>query len=170
MKTKPAITLVLTVACLFPIVTGVSTAQQSDPHKASLDYTVYLPIVSQRSRYTMKPSVYIVVSDPVVRVGQVVTATGAIVNECDGPVGKPWFQLTSDPTGILSVTSPTSELMLGVPPWGYVEDQITMLATAPGAVTMTMWVRYETHDPGIDPPIFYYAWVKSSPTAIRVLP
>jgi hypothetical protein len=166
MKIKSVIALVLTVVCLLPIVTGVSFARQN-----GLNYKVYLPLVAKPPCVPTKPTVYIAISDPIVRVGEIVTATGAIVNDCTSLVGHPWFGVATNPTGILSVTSPlTNYLQVGVPIGGYVEDQITMLATGSGVVTMTMWVNYETVDDTRFPPWFYYDNAGSSPTAIRVLP
>jgi hypothetical protein len=174
MKTRLIATILLSVISLLLVLGGTSYAQSFDDrqpiYQPTISNTVYLPFVSNPPCTPVKPSVYIAVSDPVARVGEIVTATGAIVNDCQF-VGKPWFGVGLNPTGILSVTSPlTNVLMLAVPIGGYVEDQITMLATNPGVVTLTMWVRYETLNYNFNPPMFYYDNAGSSPTVVRVLP
>lgn len=174
MKTKLITTVLLSVVVLLLVLGSTTHAQPLDNHQPihqpAISNTVYLPLISKPPCTPVKPSVYIAVSDPVIRVGEIVTATGVIVNDCQF-VGKPWFGVGLNPTGVLSITSPlTKVLMLSVPIGSYVEDQITMLATHPGVVTLTMWVRYETLNYNLNPPMYYYDNAGSSPTAIRVLP
>ncbi len=101
MRTKFAIALVLAVVCLLLVAAGVSTAQQDDPNEADQDYSVYLPIVAKPPCAYVHPTAYVAVSKPVVRVGEIVTATGALVNIC-APVGRPFYSIGTQQTDILS--------------------------------------------------------------------
>ena len=105
MKTKLITTVLLAVSDLVLVLGGVTHAQSP-----SDNYTIYLPVISKPPCTPVKPSVYIVVSDPVVRVDEIVTAAGAIVNDCQ-IVGHPWFGIGTYPPGILSVTSPLTNYL-----------------------------------------------------------
>jgi hypothetical protein len=167
MKTKLAITLVLTVACLFPIITGVSTAQQDDPNKASLDYTVYLPLISKPPCVRTPASVYIAVSDPIVKVGELVTVTGALFNEC-AYVGEPYYILYTEPEDILYPSKVMSfPLPSGVGIGMYQEITFTVQAVGTGVVGIRVGASYETYVP---PNPYYWENVISSYSVIRVLP
>ena len=50
MKTRLAITLMLTAICLSLITTGVGTAQRDNFDTVDLDYRVYLPFISEIGR------------------------------------------------------------------------------------------------------------------------
>ena len=101
MKTKLAIALLLAIVCLLPVVTDSSNAQQDEPTQANLDYKVYLPFVSKPPCTYVHPTAYVAVSKPVVRVGEIVTATGALVNIC-APIGRPFYSMGTQQTDILS--------------------------------------------------------------------
>ena len=169
MRIKFVIALVSAVVCLLPIITGVSTAQQDNPNKANLDYLVYLPFVSKPTcSYTVTStqaslSAYVVASSPVVRLGDIITATGAIVNDGCRGIYRPYIGIGVNPPGILSPTVTHPEPWDPVPPFGYELVQIPMLATGIGQGTMTVQMVYE---PG--PALI--GVVRSAPTVIRVLP
>lgn len=164
MKAKLAIALVLTFVCLLLVAAGVSTAQRADPHEASLGYSVYLPIVAKPPCIYVHPTAYLAVSKPVVRVGEIVTATGALVNIC-APVGRPFYSMGTQQTGILS---PSHIFAGGVPPTvlydSYQEVTLTMRATAAGIATITLGVSWETEIPG------HQDHAVSSPSVMHVLP
>ncbi len=166
MKIKFVIALVLAVVSLLPVVTGVSTARQND-----LNYAVYLPLVARNWPCLPKgTTAYVATSKPVVRVGEILTVTGALVNECNPLVGEPFFAVYAEPSGILS---PSVATLYGFPPsvpiGGYEEVTFTLQAVGTGVVTVTVGVNYETLNNG-NPPGFYFDSVGSSPTVVRVLP
>jgi hypothetical protein len=161
MRTKLATALVLTAVCLLLVVTGVSTAQQGNPN-----YKVYLPFVSNPpcTITTTIATAYLVASSPVVRTGDIVTATGAIVNDGCRAIGRPYIGVQTDPPpGILEQILPHPKPWDDVPPFGHELVQIPMLATDIGPVTMTLQMVYE---PG--PALI--GVIRSEPTVIRVLP
>jgi hypothetical protein len=164
MRIKFVIALALSVVCLLPIVTGVSTAQQDNPNKVNLDYQVYLPFVSKPPCTPTKATAYVATSKPVVRVGEIVTVTGALVNDC-APVGHPFYGISSQPEGILYPSSATG---YGDPPaiayGSYQEITFTVQAVGTGVVTITFGAIYETQPPG------HWDSVGSSPFVMRVLP
>ena len=156
--------LILAIICLLPIVTGVSTAQQDEPNKDNLDYKGYLPFVARPPCTYVHPTAYVAVSKPVVRVGEIVTATGALVNIC-APVGRPFYSMGTQQTDILS---PSHIFVEGLPPTvlynSYQEVTLTMRATAAGAATITLGVSWETEIPG------HQDHAVSSPSVMHVLP
>ena len=164
MRTKFAIALVLTVVCLLLVAAGVSTAQQDNPNEADLDYSVYLPSVAKPPCIYVHPTAYVAVSKPVVRIGEIVTATGALVNIC-APVGRPFYSMGTQQTDILS---PSHIFAEGVPPTvlnnSYQEVTLTMRATAAGIATITLGVIWETEIPG------HQDHAVSSPSVMHVLP
>ena len=164
MRTKLLIVLVLTLICLLPIITEVSTAQQEDPNKTNIDYKVYLPLVSQPPCSYVHPTAYVAVSKPVVRVGEIVTATGALVNIC-APVVRPFYSIGTQQTNI---PSPSHIFVEGVPPTvlynSYQEVTLTMQATAAGVATITLGANWETQHPGEQD------YAVSSPAVMHVLP
>jgi hypothetical protein len=164
MKIKFVIALMLAAICLLPVAAGVSTAQQDDPNKANLDYKVYLPIVAKPPCSYVHPTAYVAVSKPVVRVGEIVTATGALVNIC-APVGRPLYSMGTQQTDILS---PSHIFAEGVPPTvlynSYQEVTLTMRATAAGIATITLGVSWETEIPG------HQDHAVSGPSVMHVLP
>ncbi len=170
MRTKLAIAVVLTVVCLLPVAAGASNAQQDDPNKTHLDYKVYLPLVAKPPCTPTRATAYVATSKPVVRVGEIMTVTGAIVNECS-LVGIPGFRVFAEPSGILT---PSLAMRGGypssVPIDGYEEVTFTLQAVGTGVVTVTVTVTYETVNYNFDPPVLYFDIVGSSPTVVRVLP
>ena len=76
MKSKFAVVVMLTAICMSFVVSGVTGARQSNP-----DFAVYLPLVT-KPYCTPRVTAYVSTSDPVVRVGEIMTLTGSIVNEC----------------------------------------------------------------------------------------
>jgi len=102
MKIKLTATILLSALCLLFIVGGFSNTQSAARAQSIGDYKIYLPIVSKpHCIYTYPPIAYVAVSKPVVRVGEIVTVTGALYNECT-PVGNPEYHMFAQPEGILS--------------------------------------------------------------------
>ncbi len=166
MRFKFVIALMLAAVCLLPIITGVSTARQND-----LNYTVYLPLAARYWPCVPKgTTAYVATSKPVVLVGEIMTVTGAIVNECNPLVGEPAFYVFAKPSGILS---PSLAMRYGFPPevhiGEYEEITFTLQAVGTGVVTVTVTVNYETLNYNMVPPSFYFDIVESSPTVVRVL-
>jgi hypothetical protein len=118
------------------LVAGATNASQSDP-----GYNLYLPIVQPCNK---KTSAYISASKPVVRVGEIVTLTGVIVNECSPLVGDLWFTARTAPTGVLASTVLGVEGLYSVPIGEYRELTLTMNAVSPGQVTITAQIEYES--------------------------
>ena len=167
MKIRFAIALVVAAVFLLPITTGVSTAQQDDPTKADLNYEVYLPFVAKPPCVRTPASVYVAVSDPIVKVGELVTVTGALFNEC-AYVGEPYYILYTEPEGILYPSMVMSfPLPSGVGIGMYKEITFTVQAVGTGVVSIRMGASYETYVP---PNPFYWENVISSYSVMRVLP
>jgi hypothetical protein len=142
----------------------VRTAQQDDPNKTQFDYMVYLPFVAKPPCSYVHPTAYVAVSKPVVRVGEIVTATGALVNIC-AHVGHPFYSMGTQQTDILS---PSHIFAEGVPPTvlynSFQEVTLTMQATAAGVATITLGASWETEIPG------HQDYAISGPAVIYVLP
>jgi hypothetical protein len=163
MKTKLIATVLLSVIGLLLVVGGTTHAQSPDDN-----YTVYLPFVSKPDcTYTVTSAqaslaAYVVASSPVVRIGDIVTVTGAIVNDGCRAIGRPYIGVALSPLGILSPTVEHRDPYDSVPGFGYELVQVPMLATGTGPVAMTLQMVYE---PG--PALI--GVVRSDPTIIRVL-
>ena len=162
MKTKLSIAMLLTVISLAFIAAGVTGARQSDS-----GFTVYLPIV--RSFCTPKVTAYVSASSPVVRVGEDITLTGAIVNECAQLVGQPGFGVSFEPSGIFSPTMPAVYSNYDIHIGEYRTLTLTLQAVSAGQVTISGGMRYETVNDGT-PPGFYWDVVIARPIVVRVLP
>ena len=135
---------------------GVSIAQQDD-------HRVYLPIVAKPPCDSTGPTAaYISTNRPVVKVGEMVTVTGAIVSDGCPFEGSPVFYIYSNPAGILQPT-----LVAGsfdpIQTRTYRETYGWFHAMSTGPVTFTMLINARltgsTHQ-----------WIESSPVMIRVLP
>jgi hypothetical protein len=175
MKPKLIAAVLLSVVGLLLILGGTSYAQSFDDHQPShqstISTTVYLPLVARNWPCVPKgTTAFVATSKPVVRVGEILTVTGALVNECNPLVGEPAFYVFAEPSGILS---PSLTMHYGFPPsipiGEYEEVTFTLRAVGSGVVTVTIGVSYETLNNG-NPPSFYFDSIGSSPTAIRVLP
>lgn len=174
MKTKLIATVLLSVVGLLLVLGGTTHAQPPDErrpiHQHIISSTVYLPIVAKPPCTPTKATAYIAVNKPVVRVGEILTATSAIVNECSLLVGIPYYAIHVEPPGILS---PTVQGIVGyyaVPIGEYREVEIALLAVGTGPVTVTTRINYESVNEDYYPPPFYWVSVGSSPTVVRVLP
>jgi hypothetical protein len=162
MKTKLIATILLTAVCLLLVAGGVTHAQPP-----GTGYTVYLPIVAKPPCVRTPASIYIAVSDPIVRVGESVTVTGALFNEC-AIVGEPYYILFAEPEGILDPSRVMSvPLPSGIGIGMYQEFTFTVKAVEPGAVSIRVGSSYETRVP---PNWWYWENVISSYSVIRVLP
>jgi hypothetical protein len=172
MKIRFAIALVLAVVCLLPIVTGLSTAQQDELNKTNLDYKVYLPLVAKPPcTYIFRPGMYASVNKPVVRVGEIVTFTGVLVNDCT-PVDKPQYALIANPERILS---PSLIITIGYPlvvVYGSTQEvTFTAQATGTGVVTVSVGVSFESYPPDKPyPPWYFWNSATAAPIVMRVLP
>jgi hypothetical protein len=168
MKTKLIATVLLSVVGLLLVLGGTSYAQPFDGHQPihqqTISNTVYLPIVVNPPCSYVHPTAYVAVSKPVVRVGEIVTATGALVNIC-APIGRPFYSMGTQQTDILS---PSHIFAEGVPPTvlynSYQEVTLTMRATAAGIATITLGVSWETEIPG------HQDHAVSGPSVMHVLP
>ncbi len=170
MRIKFVIALALAVVCLLPVATGSSNAQQDEPTQANLDYTVYLPLVAKPPcQWIEYPKLYSSINKPVARIGEVVTVTGVLVNDCS-QVGHPLYVMTAS-SGALSLTvSHWFGYPIGVPPGSTQIVTLTALAVSPGEAEIGLYVSYETANPTDPSPIFYYDSVSAKPITIRVLP
>jgi hypothetical protein len=168
MRIKFVIAVMLAVVCLLLVTAGVGTAQQGDPIKANLDYKVYLPFISKPPcTYTYPPIAYVVVSNPVVRVGEIVTVTGALYNECT-PLGNPEYHMFAQPEGILS---PSLAITHVLPPFvaygSYQEFTFAVQAVGEGEVNVVANAVFEVT---ISPTRAFVSGVDSRPAVMRVLP
>lgn len=174
MKTKLFVTVLLSAIGLLLVVGGASRAQPLDDqqmiHPSTISNTVYLPIVQQPPcTYIPHAAIYASVNKPVVNVGEIVTFTGGLVNDCTS-VGHPYYGMLTRQEGILS---PTHVEAYGYPPGiRYGSSQMitfTTQAVGTGVVTVTVGVLYETFNPA-RPYVYYYDIVAASPIVMRVLP
>jgi hypothetical protein len=164
MKTRLLVSIVLSAICLLIVAAGVRSAEQPQ-----LNYTVYLPFVSKPPCTPTRATTYIATSKPVIRVGEIITVTSAIVNECNPLVGQPWIGVTASPPGILSPTEQTRTLYTDVPSGTYTETQFLLQAIGTGPVTVTIGVSYETLNDS-NPPMYRWDIAIPSHTVVRVLP
>jgi len=170
MRIKFVIALVLTVVFLLPIVTGVSTAQQDEPHKANLDYKIYLPIVAKPPCTWVHPEAYIAVNRPIVKIGDWVTVTGVIISDC-AIVGNPDGRLHTTPEGLLSPSNIIANPFGGSLNYGaYREFTFTVQAVQAGIVSIVVGSSYETQYPDRPPWEWWWGYAESSPAVIRILP
>jgi hypothetical protein len=168
MKIKLIAAALLCLVGLMFVLGGTSYAQSFDDrqpiHHSTISTTVYLPLVVNPPCSYVHPTAYVAVSKPVVRVGEIVTATGALVNIC-APVGRPFYSMGTMQTNILS---PSNIFAEGIPPTvlynSYQEVTLTMQATAAGVATITLGVIWETEIPG------HQDHAVSSPAVMHVLP
>ncbi len=164
MKTKLSLlsVVLLSARAVLLAVSGVGRAQPPGP------YTVYVPVVS--SECYPKVSAYASAYPPVVRVGEIMTLTGVIVNECSIMVSGPYFYISSaDPQGVLSPTVPEVVGDYDVHIGEYRSLTLTLLAVGTGPVTITGWIGFESLS-SINPPHFYWDAVSAQPIIVRVLP
>jgi hypothetical protein len=174
--TKLTATIPLTIVCLLLVVTGVSTSHAQSLNRQSINQptisnTVYLPLVARNAPCPPKgTSAYGTVSNPVVHVGEIITVTAALVNECNPLVGEPYFGARADPPNMLS---PWHTERYGWPPslaiGQYEEVTLTLQAVAPGVVTILGGANYETLN-NQNPPAFYFESIGFNPIVVRILP
>ena len=81
MKTR-LVTVVALSAVMLALVASATSARQSEP------YTMYMPFVTKPPCVPARATIYLTVNRPVFRIGDVVTAVAALMNEC-APVGSP---------------------------------------------------------------------------------
>jgi len=170
MKTKLIATILFTVVGLMLVLGGTSYAQSFDDrqpiHQQTISNTVYLPLVSKPPCTWVQPTAYVAVSQPVVKVGDWVTITGALFNECHY-VGEPDSRLETTPEGLLY----PSRIITGFTNWlsdgTYKTFTFTAQAVQPGVVSIVVSSMYEVHYPSGG------AWWESSqsdPAVIRIVP
>ena len=163
MKAKISVAVLLTFISVSLVTVGGGGA-----HQSGSSYTVYLPIVT-KPFCSPRVTAYTAASRPVVRVGEIVTLTGAIVNECSRLVGEPYFAAYLNPTGILSPTQLGVVGSYAVPIGEYRTLTLTLLAVDTGPVTITSGMNYESLN-DYTPPMFYWDTVGAYPIVVRVLP
>ena len=168
MKTKLTTTILLTIICLLLVAGGFSNPQPVAHAQPTGDYKVYLPVVSKpHCTYTYPPIAYVAVSKPVVRVGEIVTVTGALYNECT-PLGNPEYHMFARPEGILS---PSLAITHVLPPFvaygSYQEFTLTVQAVGEGEVNVIANAVFEVT---ISPTRAFVSGVDSRPAVMRVLP
>jgi hypothetical protein len=112
---------------------------------------------------------YVLASKPVVRVGEIVTLTGAIMNECARLVWEPYFSARTEPHGILSPAVVGVVGYYSVPIREFRELALTLLAVGTGPVTITSWMIYEALN-DYDPPMYHWDFVAADPIVVRVFP
>jgi hypothetical protein len=162
MKTKLIMTVLLTVIGLMLVLGGTTHAQSGG------DYKIYLPLVSNQYCTFVTPTLYASVSSPVVRVGEIVTVTEVLVNDC-AHIGPPLYNLWAQPEGILT---PSLAFKPGVPPGGiangsYQVITFTTQAIEPGVVTISTGSSFEVT---MKPPQAFFLTVGANPIVMRVLP
>jgi hypothetical protein len=173
MKTKLFVTILLSVIGLLLVVGGVSRAQPLDDqpmiHPSTISNTVYLPI-TQRPPCTYVPHIamYASVNRPVVKVDEIVTFTGVLVNKCT-PVIAPIYSMNNQPGGILSPSSALIRYYSEVPYGSHPEITFAAQAIGTGVVTVTVGVNYVTLNP-VQPGVYYRDIVEASPIVMQVLP
>lgn len=172
MKTKLITTVLLTIIGLVLVLGGVTHAQSLNDHQPihqqTISNTVYLPFVSRPPCTPNLPAVFIATSQPLVHVGEFLTVTGAIVNDCT-IIGQPHYYLDASPEGLLDPSHITTDTYPTSIDFGaYQEFTFTVQAVNPGVVTVTTAVRYETQVP--NPPYWHWVNAWSNPAIVRVLP
>ena len=162
MKTKLSLIVLLTIVGVSLVIVGVAGA-----HQSSGGYATYLPLIT--SDCTPRVTAYISVDRPVVRVGEEMTLTGAIVNECSPLVGEPGFTARFEPSGVLSSTTAIAVGNYAVPIGEYRELTLTLRAVGKGQVTINAGMSFETVT-NDNPPAYYWSGVSAQPIVVRVLP
>jgi hypothetical protein len=173
MKTKLIATVLLSVVGLMLVLGGTSYAQSFDNHQpihqSTISNTVYLPFIA-KPPCTFVPQVemYASVNKPVVKVGEIVTFTGIIVNDCTY-MGLPHFYMRAQPSGILLpssiwIESPTSFLIGWNPTITFTAQAVEI-----GVVTVTVGTTYIAFDPD-DSSHVLFPNVAAPPVVMRVLP
>jgi hypothetical protein len=164
MKTKLAAALLLTAICLLLVTAGTGTGHAQPPQPT---YAAYLPLVARPC--ITKTSAYASASSPLIHVGDMLTVTGVIVNECSRLVGQPYFSVYPSPQGILSRTELGVTGYYAVPIGEYRELTLTLQAVGTGQVTIASGMLYETLNDDV-PPGYYWDSVAASPIVVRVMP
>jgi hypothetical protein len=136
MKTKLAIALLLAAVCLLLVTAGTGIGHAQPPQ---LTPQAYLPMILKPCPLYGSAAAYMTADRPIAKVGEIVTMTGALVNEC-GIMLSPGFELIPSPTGVLTPDFAVagdlgySDYIL---PGSYRTFTMTFRATTPGAVTLT---------------------------------
>jgi hypothetical protein len=170
MRTQFVIALMLAVVFLLPIVTGVSTAPQDEPNKANLDYKIYLPIVVKPPCTWVHPTVYVAVNNPIMRVGDYLTVTGALMNDC-AIIEHPDYQLEASPEDLIQPSRIVTNAFSQFIDYGtYAPFTFTVQAISAGEVTITLASTFIEHDPSRPP--WYPGWWSGEYRSIvvRILP
>jgi hypothetical protein len=125
-----------------------------------------LPII--RVPCLRETSAYMTASAPLIHVGDTLTVTGAIVNECSQLVHYPRLFVNVLSPGILAPINAHSDALDDQVVEGqYHTFTVTLQAIGPGEVTLDGGFGYETIK---DPPWEYWASVSTKPITIRVVP
>jgi hypothetical protein len=164
MKTKLSVVLFLTAICVLLITAGTGTSHAQPPQ---LTPQAYLPIISVPC--LRETSAYMTANAPLIHVGETLTVTGAIVNECSRMVGQPYFGVWTQPTEILTPTWVLDVTHTSVGPGHYLMFTVTLQAISTGSVTLAGGVGYETLNDDV-PPGYYWNSVAANSIVVRVMP
>jgi hypothetical protein len=140
MKTRLSVVLLLTAICVLLITAGTGTGHAQPPQ---LTPQAYLPIISVPC--LRETSAYMTASAPLIHVGDTLTITIVVVNECAQTVSKPGPLVWGQPTGILFPESANGnydpQLVIGA--GGFHSFTATLQAIQPGEVTLLGGASFE---------------------------
>jgi hypothetical protein len=138
MKTKLAVVLSLTVLLLLLVTAGTGTSHAQPPQ---LTPQAYLPIISVPC--LRETSAYMTASAPLIHVGDTLTVTGAIVNECAQLVGAPVFVVYPQLAGVLTPNVVDDSKGGSVGAGQYLTFTMTLQAIGAGDVTLKGSATFE---------------------------
>ncbi len=164
MKTKLATALLLTAICLLLVTAGIGTGHAQP---LVLDHTLYLPFVVKPCG--TEASAYMTASDPLIHIGDTLTVTGAIVNECARQMGKPSMIVRVQSTGILTPSIVGYDTFDSLGNGQYRTFTVTFQAIGPGEMTLEGYVIFENVN-DYNPPMEYWDVAHAQPIVVRVMP
>jgi hypothetical protein len=171
MKTKLIATILLTVIGLLLVLGSTSYAQPLDDRQPiqqqTISNTVYLPLIVKPC--LAKASAYMTASDPLIHVGDTLTVTGAIVNECARQMNKPSLIVEVQSTGILTPSIVGYYTFDSLGNGQYRTFTVTLQAVSPGEVTLEGAVIFEDIN-DYNPPMEYWDVAHAQPIVVRVMP
>lgn len=162
MKPKLLLTIALSIA-LSVLALSVSLVVAS-PASPRDSYTVYLPVVSKPCQ--PEASVYATINTPVAKVGDTLTVTGYLINECARLVGEPELSVSSIPRGMVSPLN-YSKFYGVIPVGAYRSFTVTLQAIGPGQTSLDSAFVYEGS--AIEGS-YYWQTFFADPITVRILP
>lgn len=170
MKTKLTAILLLAIICLSLVVSGISSPQPVAHAQVTGDYKVYLPVVAKPPCTYVRATAYVAVNRPIMRVGDLVTVAGALMNDCT-LIGQPRYHLGTQPEGLLFPSYIITDIYPTSIDYGaYQEFTFTVQAIQAGVVSITVAASYETRLPDWPPGMWTWDAAVSGPAVIRILP